>query len=519
MADLRDSPQPIDDLQVTREALEESRRQLDAIVQSAMDAIITTNEKQRILIFNRAAERMFGVPAEEAVGQPLERFIPARHRATHAEQVRFFGATGGTSRRMGKLGEIRGLRATGEEIPLEAAISQVESGGKKFFTAILRDISERERAEANQRQLAAIVESTESAILSKDLKGVITTWNRGAEALYGYSEKEAVGNQVDLIPPELREEAAEFLREVALGKVAQRHKTVRVRKDGSRIFVSLSLSPVRDGSGAIIGASSIAHDITAQKLAEDEAEEYTRELKRSNEELEQFAYVASHDLQEPLRMVASYTELLAERYRGKLDENADKYIGYAMDGARRMQRMIHDLLAYARVSSQAKPLQPTDASAVLDSVIATMSEAIKNSQAEMICPKLPTVMADEVQLGQVFQNLVGNALKFQSERRPRIEISARESTDWWQFCVADNGIGIEKEGSGRIFQMFQRLHTREEYDGTGIGLAISKRIVERHGGKIWFDSTPGQGTTFYFTLPRAEKGSHERAFSSAAGRG
>jgi light-regulated signal transduction histidine kinase (bacteriophytochrome) len=184
-----------------------------------------------------------------------------------------------------------------------------------------------------------------------------------------------------------------------------------------------------------------------------------------------------------------------------------------------MQRLIRDLLAYARVSSQAKPLQPTDASDVLRSVMATMQAPIQSTGAAVICPGLPTVMADEGQLAQVFQNLIGNALKFHSDAPPRIEIGASESGDAWQFSVSDNGIGIAKENSARIFQMFQRLHTREEYEGSGIGLTIARRIVERHGGRIWFDSTPGQGTTFYFTLPRADRHHPPHTFSTAAGQG
>jgi signal transduction histidine kinase len=238
------------------------------------------------------------------------------------------------------------------------------------------------------------------------------------------------------------------------------------------------------------------------KQAEREKETYLQELKRSNAELEQFAYIASHDLQEPLRMVASYTELLGERYRGKLDPNADKYIGYAVDGAHRMQRLIRDLLAYARVSSKAQPLQPTETSAVLASVLGGMRTAIESSKAEIVFGPLPGVMADESQLGQLFQNLINNAIKFHSDRTPRVEISARADGSTWDFSVKDNGIGMEMENAGRIFEMFQRLHGREEYEGTGIGLAIAKRIVERHGGRIWCESVVGQGSTFHFTLPK-----------------
>jgi signal transduction histidine kinase len=244
------------------------------------------------------------------------------------------------------------------------------------------------------------------------------------------------------------------------------------------------------------------------------------ELARSNHELEEFAYVASHDLQEPLRMVASFCELLSQRYRGKLDEKADKYIDYAVDGAQRMQRLITDLLQYSRVGTQARALQPTDASAVLGSVMVGLQNVIEASLAVIVSGPLPAVQADEMQLGQVFQNLIGNALKFRGEQVPRIRVSAEVVDKMVHFSVSDNGIGIEKDSSGRIFQMFQRLHTREKYEGSGIGLAIAKKIVEQHGGKIWFESVPGQGTTFYFTLQAAAMGLEaEKALASAASGG
>src|ERR1700682_5591556 len=224
------------------------------------------------------------------------------------------------------------------------------------------------------------------------------------------------------------------------------------RQDGSEFPVEIGLNPIETASGTQTLISVV--DITARKQAERAELEYTRELQRSNAELEQFAYIASHDLQEPLRMVASYTELLAERYRGKLDKRADKYIGYAVDGARRMQRLIHDLLYYARVSSQGKPVQPTDTSVLLASVVAMMSKSIENGKAEVVRENMPTVSADELQLGQVFQNLLGNALKFHGERAPRIQVRADsiEDGNMWRFSVADNGIGIDKENGGRLFQ-------------------------------------------------------------------
>jgi signal transduction histidine kinase len=231
-----------------------------------------------------------------------------------------------------------------------------------------------------------------------------------------------------------------------------------------------------------------------------------KELERSNIELEQFAYVASHDLQEPLRMVSSYVQLLARRYKGKLDADADDFIAYAVDGANRMQMLINDLLAYSRVSTRGGPFEPTECEAVLEQTLANLQVAITDSGAVVTHDTLPTIMADDFQLGQLFQNLIDNAIKFRSEKPPCVHISAERKGNEYVFSVRDNGIGIDPEYADRIFRIFQRLHNRGKYPGTGIGLAICKKIVERHGGRIWVDSQPGRGATFYFTMPIRESG-------------
>lgn len=231
-----------------------------------------------------------------------------------------------------------------------------------------------------------------------------------------------------------------------------------------------------------------------------------RELERSNKELEQFAYVASHDLQEPLRMVSSYTQLLAERYEDQLDDKARKFIDYAVDGAVRMQRLINDLLAYSRLNTQGKTIDTVDSNAVLDDALRNLTAAIEENRAIVIKDDLPKVVrADATQLNQLFQNLIGNAIKFRGADLPRVHISAFDLDGEWCFSVQDNGIGIEAQYAQKVFAIFQRLHTRQEYPGTGIGLAICNRIVERHGGKMWFESEPGLGSTFHFTLPKEKE--------------
>ena len=230
------------------------------------------------------------------------------------------------------------------------------------------------------------------------------------------------------------------------------------------------------------------------------------ELARSNAELEQFAYVGSHDLQEPLRMVSGFLQLLERRYKGKLDSAADEYIAYAVDGANRMQALIDDLLAYSRVGSQGNVFEPTDCSLVLDQALFNLWRAIKDSEAVVTHDKLPTVRADGTQLLRVFQNLMDNAIRFRSDQPPVVHVGAQEQAGHWLFSVRDNGIGIDPQHSERVFRIFEHLHGKGKYPGTGIGLAICKKIVERHGGRIWMDSTSGQGSTFLFTIPRHEGG-------------
>jgi len=272
-------------------------------------------------------------------------------------------------------------------------------------------------------------------------------------------------------------------------------------------YISTSGEPIFDEGGRFRGYRGVGRDVTERKRAQTVLRAAYDELARSNAELQQFAYVASHDLQEPLRMIGSYTQLLERRYGDKFDQDAREFMGFIVDGATRMKQLIEDLLAYSRVGTRGKGLQPVEAGIALDKALTNLRGAIEASAAVVTHDALPEVNADDTQLVQLFQNLIGNAIKFRGkDEPPRIHVGAEDAGSEWRFCVADNGIGIEPQYFERIFLVFQRLHTRDEYDGTGIGLAICKKVVDRHGGRIWVESTLGKGSKFYFTLPKIQKG-------------
>jgi signal transduction histidine kinase len=275
--------------------------------------------------------------------------------------------------------------------------------------------------------------------------------------------------------------------------------------DLARAFNQMNLNL----SKVMASKDELNREVAERRRAEDELKKTLAELERSNKELEQFAYVASHDLQEPLRMVSSYTQLLGERYGDQLDEKAKKFINYAVDGAVRMQQLIQDLLLFSRVTTRGEEFQPVDSGAALGMAMSSLGETIRQSGALVTNDDdFPQVIADQTQLAQVFQNLISNAIKFRGQKQPRVHVSVQEQDLDWLFSVEDNGIGIDPRYAGKVFVIFQRLHTREEYPGTGIGLALCERIIKRHGGEIWFDSKPGEGSTFCFTFPKRTEEGH-----------
>jgi len=315
----------------------------------------------------------------------------------------------------------------------------------------------------------------------------------------GYSKDELIGTpSLNLVLPEDREAVRENAVKMLKAERSLGYEFRLVTKKARIKWVTETVASVSyQGRRATLGNLM---DISERKQAEEELEQIMAEIKRSNAELEQFAYVVSHDLQEPLRMVASYTQLLARRYHGKLDADADEFIAYAVDGANRMQALLNDMLDYSRVGTRGKTFKLTCCEDVFGQAMANVKVAIEESGALVNHDPLPTLMADEGQLVQLFQNLISNAIKFRNQEPPCIRVSAQKKGNEWVFSVKDNGIGIDPQHAERIFEIFKRLHTKEEYPGTGMGLAISKKIVERHGGHIWVHSQPGEGSTFYFTI-------------------
>ena len=361
------------------------------------------------------------------------------------------------------------------------------------------------QAERNASLLASIIESSDDAIVSKNLEGIIMSWNQGAERLFGYTAAEAIGKSINmLIPPDLLSEEPRILARLRRGERVDHFETIRVRKDGSRLNISLTISPIKDAQGRVVGASKIARDITQRVRQEQALQIANTALRQANADLELFAYSASHDLQEPLRMLRVYSELLQRTFGGQLGEVGDEFIRHTVEGATRMDDLLRGLRTYMQVSAPNEPPpDETDAAEVLNKTLLNLQGPIEESGASITVAALPRVRMTEFQLEQLFQNLIVNAIRYRNGV-PSITIAATLQDRNWLFSVEDNGIGIEPRFKEQIFGAFKRLHTHSEYPGTGMGLAICQRIIERAGGRIWVESEPEKGSTFYFTIPTTE---------------
>jgi PAS domain S-box-containing protein len=483
------------------------KRQSDQLKEQATlldlvrDGILVRDLYGTIIYWSAGAADMYGWSAQEALGKTSHQLVRAEYPRPLRDIEQQVRQTGFWE------GEVVHSTRAGTRISVESrwTLTRTDRGAPQGYLEVNRDITARKRAQDSLRdselRFRAVAETAIEGIFTMDESGRIRYWNPGAERMFGWPVREAMGQPVTMVVP------GRFLTPDQAGSgdpvVGTTFETDGRRQDGTGFPLELSLSAWATSQGAKF-YTVIARDVTARRAAEQALEAKAEELSRSNQELEQFAYVASHDLQEPLRMVSNYTQLLGRRYKDQLDADANEFIEFAVDGAKRMQELIHDLLQYARVGTRGKEFKPVAGEEIVADAVNNLTTAIQESVADVVVDPLPTLHCDATQLVQVFQNLIGNAIKFRKpDTRPVIRISSARAERAAVITVADNGIGIQPKYFDRIFQMFQRLHTRSEYPGTGIGLALCKKIVERHGGRIGVVSTAGQGTMFSFTIPDA----------------
>ncbi len=498
--------QDITELRRAEEKLRQSQVQLSGIISSAMDGIITVDADQRIIVFNAAAEAIFRCSSADALGQPLDRFIPERFRGTHADHIRRFGQTGVTNRAMGKLNSLSALRADGSEFPIEASISQITVNDQPLYTVILRDITERKRVEdallkSEERFSKAFRVSPAALSISRLADGLFVDINDSFLRMYGYTREEVIGRtSTDLQMMPSSEERAALTQQLRQHGTIHNYELTSRNKSGQTLIVLFSTELIELHNESHILA--ILFDITDRKRAEAQLHETMLKLERNNRELQDFAYVASHDLQEPLRKIRAFGDRLQARAGSGLDETGRDYLKRMQVAATRMQTLIEDLLTFSRVTTKAQPFTQADLNPIVRDVLTDLEIRVEQTGAQVEVGQLPSLDADPVQMRQVLQNLIGNALKFHKpETKPVVKIWGEANNGQCHLYVSDNGIGFDEKYLDRIFTPFQRLHGRGEYEGTGIGLAVVRKIVERHSGDVTANSRPGEGATFIVTLP------------------
>lgn len=472
--------------------LQESNEKFHLLSEATREGVVLSVSRV-IVQANSTFCRIFGYDLKEVLGMEADRFVTPEFRETVKRHI---------TDRHEKTYTAKGLRKDGTVIDLEITGKNIQMEGITARVTAIRDVTERNRQEKERLQLALLVETSADFICTAGVDGHMQYVNGAGRRLVGLSLEENITSKLhqDFIAPQ---DIPRLMDEVIGSLLSKDHWegefNLRHFQTGAMIPMHFTAALIRDpDTNEPLVMAAIGRDTTELMKID--------ELSRSNKELEQFAYVASHDLQEPLRMVASFTQLLARKYKGNLDAEADTYVHQIVDGVKRMQDLIFDLLAYSRVGSDKQPFGAVDCAEVLRQALSNMGDSLKENGVKVAQGSLPKVSGDHDQLVQLFQNLISNAVKFKGSRPPEIEVGSYRKDGDWVFSVKDNGIGIDPKYFDQIFEIFKRLHTRSEYPGTGIGLAICKKVVTRHGGHIWVESQPGKGSSFFWTMPVVKGG-------------
>ncbi len=492
--------------------LQEARQRIQAILDSSYNAFVGMDAKGRIIEWNRQAESTFGWTSQEALGRLLaDTIIPSRYREAHQKGLSLFVDTGAAKVFNQRL-ELAAVHRDGREFPVELTIWPLREGPVFRFYAFVHDISDRKRAEDAASRLGAIVSVSDDAILSKDLDGIIQTWNRGAERLYGWTAEEAIGRSVMMLSdPQQPQDIPEILKRIRQGEHVLQHDTVRMTKDGNHVQVSVTVSPILDSSGCITGASVIARDISERKRAEETLAQKSRELESANRELEAFSYSVSHDLRAPLRNIVGFSGVLLEEHAASMNPEGRRLLGVVAGYGAKMGRLIDDLLAFSRLGRKPMTSQEIDMAQLAQAVGTELCAQVPQRTLNLVVKDLPAVRGDPGLIRQVWVNLLSNALKYTRPRqKAEIEVTGELHAGEARYQVRDNGVGFDMRYADNLFKVFQRLHSEAAFEGTGVGLALTQRIVSRHGGSVWADGKVDQGATFGFSLPLQED-THDRA--------
>ncbi len=543
--------------QIRNADLHRSQHRFEAVTQSIDDAVIAGDAGSTIVFWNRGAQKVFGWTEEEAIGSPLTMLMPERfHEAHLAGMRRVLG--GGEPRVIGHTVRLAALRSDGTEFPMELTLGRWSREDTDYFTGVVHDVSERERGErylATQLAVTGILveaETDDPGVIPRLLSTFASSmgWQVGElwllDEAAGVLRLDSAWHQADHATRAFREASAalapargeglagtvwatgaplhvpDFAADsrllcqaeaAAVGLKGAIGLPVLAAGEVSGVLTFYSGDVGQFDEGLVVMMETLSRQLglffrrtraeRALAAATAELQEHAEELERSNADLEQFAYIASHDLSEPLRTISGFVQLLSSRYRGELDDQADQFISYVVDGTERMRALIDGLLLYSRASSQEQHRRPVSLAETVARVRSSLGPALEESGGHILEEELPDVVADPTQLEQILQNLIANALKFRGEDPPEVRVLATRQPGAWRVTVRDNGIGIEDHHAEKAFQMFGRLNAREAYAGTGIGLALCKRVVERHGGRIWLESEPGRGSAFHFTLADA----------------